>query len=153
MLPEAQIGRHFGPTGDGVAGDSKAPITWAIDQHVAWKTPMPGPGNGSPIVLNRQVIVTSAEDPQGKQRSLLSFDALTGEQQKQTVAVERHMPTHKTNPQWQYARFGWRWWWHGMRRAGCMPTPWRANRSGHRDLVPSSTFGATRRHRLFTMAK
>lgn len=88
-----------GPTGDGVAGDSKAPITWAIDQHVAWKTPMPGPGNGSPIVLNRQVIVTSAEDPQGKQRSLLSFDALTGEQQwKQTVVVERHMPTHKTNP-------------------------------------------------------
>ena len=97
--PAADWPAFRGPAGDGVAAESKAPTSWGVDQNVAWKVPMPGPGNGSPIVINDQVLVTSAEDPQGKQRSLISFDADTGEQQwKQTVTVDRHMPTHKTNP-------------------------------------------------------
>lgn len=88
-----------GPTYDGVAADRSAPVTWGSDENVKWKAPLPRPGNGSPIVVGDRVFVTSAEDEQGRQRSLYCLAAKDGKELwKRTVEVDKQMPTHKTNP-------------------------------------------------------
>jgi len=88
-----------GPGGQGVATDTKAPSTWSTDQNVLWKTALPRPGNGSPIVVGERVFVTSAEDADGKQRSLYALDAASGRRLwVKTESLDRKLPTHETNP-------------------------------------------------------
>jgi len=87
-----------GPTHNGVTKDS-APTKWGEDENILWKVPLPHPGNGSPIVINGKILLNSAEDAEGKKRSLFCFDAQSGKQLwKQTVTISKKMPTHKTNP-------------------------------------------------------
>lgn len=89
-----------GPSGDGLAmnGES-APVRWSDQENVAWRVSLPQPGNGSPIVVNGRVLLTSAEDEQGRRRSLYCFDASDGTKRwVQTVSYPKTMPTHKTNP-------------------------------------------------------
>ncbi|MCA9161546.1 MAG: PQQ-binding-like beta-propeller repeat protein [Pirellulaceae bacterium] len=98
-LSAADWPQFRGPTGDGVSTATKVPIEWDADTNVAWKAPLPRPANGSPIVSGGRVFVTSAEDADGKQRSLICFDAADGKQLwKQTVQIDKKMPTHQTNP-------------------------------------------------------
>ncbi len=60
---------------------------------------MPQPGNGSPIVSQGRVFVTSAEDADGLKRSLYCFDEASGKQLwVKTVDFGKKLPTHKTNP-------------------------------------------------------
>lgn len=88
-----------GPDGQGAAGDTQAPTVWSTDANIVWKTPLPRPGNGSPIVVGDRLLVTSAEDADGRQRSLYAFDAHSGQRLwVRTESIERTMPTHKTNP-------------------------------------------------------
>lgn len=88
-----------GPSGQGVAGDGKAPTAWSTDSNVIWRAALPRPGNGSPIVVGDRLLVTSAEDADGKQRSLYAFDAHSGKRLwVKTESIDRTMPTHKTNP-------------------------------------------------------
>jgi len=88
-----------GPTGSGVAEGEKAPTKWSGEENIKWKTALPRPGNGSPIVVKGRVLVTSAEDEQGRRRSLYCFDAASGHQRwVRTVTIDKTMPTHKTNP-------------------------------------------------------
>ncbi|MFM9118089.1 MAG: PQQ-binding-like beta-propeller repeat protein, partial [Planctomycetota bacterium] len=88
-----------GPTGQGVAADTQAPTTWSAETQVLWKTALPRPGNGSPIVVGNRVFVTSAEDADGKQRSLYAFDTNSGRQLwVKTETLDRKLPTHETNP-------------------------------------------------------
>jgi outer membrane protein assembly factor BamB len=88
-----------GPTGDGFSAEDKAPVEWSASDNVAWKAELPQPGNGSPIVVADRVLVTCAEDEEGKQRSLYCFDRNSGKQLwVRTVHVDEKMPTHKTNP-------------------------------------------------------
>ncbi|MEL6107369.1 MAG: PQQ-binding-like beta-propeller repeat protein [Planctomycetota bacterium] len=48
-----------GSAGSGVARDSDAlPTTWSPDANLAWKSPMPGPGASSPIIVGEKVFVT-----------------------------------------------------------------------------------------------
>ena len=87
-----------GNTGDGRATEAEAPTQWGPDENIAWKAKLPRPGNGSPIVVGDQVLLTCAEDAEGKQRSLYSFSREDGSLRwKRTVDCEK-MPTHKTNP-------------------------------------------------------
>ena len=87
-----------GPRHNGVTKDS-APAKWSGDENILWKVPLPHPGNGSPIVVDGKVLLNSAEDAEGKIRSLFCFNAQTGKQLwKQTVTISEKMPTHKTNP-------------------------------------------------------
>ena len=45
------------------------------------------------------MLVTSAEDKEGRRRSLYCFDAASGRQLwVRTVAIDKTMPTHETNP-------------------------------------------------------
>ncbi|MCA9155377.1 MAG: PQQ-binding-like beta-propeller repeat protein, partial [Planctomycetales bacterium] len=98
-LSAADWPQFRGPTGDGVSTATNVPIEWDANSNVAWKAPLPRPANGSPIVSGGRVFVTSAEDADGKQRSLICFDAADGKQLwKQTVQIDKKMPTHQTNP-------------------------------------------------------
>ena len=93
------FGSFRGSRGDGSSQETDAPLRWSADQGIAWSAALPRGGNGSPIVVGDQVFVTSAEDADGRTRSLLAFDAKTGDLNwKKSVQFGRKMPTHKTNP-------------------------------------------------------
>src|SRR6266498_4014049 len=47
-----------GPGGFGVAPDKDTPVTWSANNNLAWKTPLPGPGASSPIVVGNKVLLT-----------------------------------------------------------------------------------------------
>ncbi len=88
-----------GPRGDGTADAVQVPTTWSATENVRWKVALPKPGNGSAIVVGDRVFVTSVEDADGKQRSLLAFSLSDGKELwKRTVTVEKKLPTHQTNP-------------------------------------------------------
>ena len=88
-----------GPRGDGVAASKNVPVRWDRKTNVKWRTPLPRPANGSPVVVGGRVFLTVAEDDEGRGRSLRCYDAGTGEQSwARTVSIDKTMPTHKTNP-------------------------------------------------------
>jgi outer membrane protein assembly factor BamB len=51
-----------GPTGQGLSDATGLPLIWSESQNVAWKTPLPGKGWSSPVVLGRQIWMTAARD-------------------------------------------------------------------------------------------
>lgn len=60
--PTTQAGdwpRFRGPDGSGVAVDADSiPTTWSPTANLAWKTPLPGPGASSPIIVGDRAFVT-----------------------------------------------------------------------------------------------
>jgi outer membrane protein assembly factor BamB len=50
--------RFRGPNGSGVAVGAQPPTSWSDTENVLWKTPLPGPGTSSPIVVGPRVFVT-----------------------------------------------------------------------------------------------
>lgn len=88
-----------GPHGDGTSDAKNVPVTWSATDHIQWKTPLAQPGNGSAIVSGSRVFVTTAEDTDGKQRSLIALNLADGKELwKRTVTVDKKLPTHQTNP-------------------------------------------------------
>jgi outer membrane protein assembly factor BamB len=88
-----------GSAGNGISNETNLCTTWDPETHIAWKAALPRPGNGSPVVFGERVYLTSAEDTEGKQRSLYCFMAADGLQLwKRTVEFDKVMPTHETNP-------------------------------------------------------
>jgi outer membrane protein assembly factor BamB len=88
-----------GPAHDGKSPETAVPTRWGPNENIRWQTPLPQPGNGSPIVVQGRVLVTSAEDAEGRQRSLWCFDAASGKSLwAVTARIDRTMPTHQTNP-------------------------------------------------------
>ena len=87
-----------GPTGNGISPENALPAEWGSDQNIVWKVALPHPGNGSPIVCNGRVFLTVANE-QGTKRSLYCFDRNNGDELwVRDVALDKAMPTHKTNP-------------------------------------------------------
>lgn len=87
-----------GPQGDGVASTANPPVEWSRDRHVKWRAQLPGPGNGSPIVVGGRVFLTVAADL-GRRRTLYCFDRRDGrELWNQSVAVNQIELTHTDNP-------------------------------------------------------
>lgn len=83
--------RFRGPAGSGVAVDSDSlPTAWSAEANLAWKTPLPGPGASSPIIVNGRAFVTcysgyglSQEEPgniENLVRHLMCIDMQTGKQ-------------------------------------------------------------------------
>ena len=81
--------RFRGPNGSGVATDSTdLPSRWSPQANLAWKTPLPGPGVSSPIVVGGKVFVTcysgyglereNPGDMQNLVRHLVCVDVQTG---------------------------------------------------------------------------
>jgi outer membrane protein assembly factor BamB len=77
LLALAQWPQFRGPDGNGVSTATGLPVTWSETQNVRWKTPIHGRAWSSPVVLGRQVWVTTAT-PDGKQLSALAVDKDTG---------------------------------------------------------------------------
>lgn len=90
--------RFRGPSGNGIADETKLPDSWGPEQNVKWKVPLNGTGNGSPIVSNGRVFVTAATD-RGSQRTLYCFDRRDGrELWRWTAEFEPGVKTHQANP-------------------------------------------------------
>ena len=92
--------RFRGPSGSGVATDSDSlPTEWSPNANLAWKTPLPGPGASSPIIVGGKAFVTcysgyglSQESPgeiENLVRHLVCVDLKTGKKlwQRDVAAV------------------------------------------------------------------
>jgi len=66
-----------GPTGDGHSDSTGLPLTWSETENVRWKTAIPGEGWSSPVVLGRQVWMTTATEDGHSLRALCA-DRETG---------------------------------------------------------------------------
>jgi outer membrane protein assembly factor BamB len=88
-----------GPGGDGHSSEKEAPLTWSRTENVRWKTPLPSPGNSTPIVWGNRVFLTQSIDRKGTRRAVLCFDRADGKLlwQRETP-YEGTEPTHATNP-------------------------------------------------------
>lgn len=51
-----------GPTTNGTNPDAKPPTTWSATKNIAWKTPIPGRGSSSPVILGDLIFLTTAID-------------------------------------------------------------------------------------------
>jgi outer membrane protein assembly factor BamB len=67
-----------GPTRNGVAAPGQTPpLKWSEKENVLWKTPVPGRGHGSPIVVGDHVYLPTAE-LKTETQSVLCYDRHTG---------------------------------------------------------------------------
>lgn len=70
--------RFRGPNGTGDTADAGIPVKWA-DKDVAWKAPLPGYGNSSPVIWGDRLFIQSAS-PDGKERFLLCLNTTDGKE-------------------------------------------------------------------------
>jgi outer membrane protein assembly factor BamB len=75
-LHAADWDRFRGPNGTGVSQSKAIPVKWG-KENVLFKTPLPGSGHSSPIIVGSKVLLLSATN---KERLILCFDADTGKQ-------------------------------------------------------------------------
>jgi outer membrane protein assembly factor BamB len=62
-----------GPSRNGIADSTSAPVKFSDNGGYAWKAPVPGRGHSSPIVVGDEVFLTTADEKQQVQ-SVLAFD-------------------------------------------------------------------------------
>ncbi len=68
---------YRGPLGDGHAIATGLPLKWSETENVRWKTPIPGRGWSSPVILGGQIWLTTAT-PDGTKMSVICVDRETG---------------------------------------------------------------------------
>lgn len=85
-----------GPSRNGVASTTAVPTTLSDTDNVVWKTPVPGRGHSSPIVVGQRVYLTTADESQQIQ-SVLAFDRATGKQLWQKEVSRKGFP-RKNHP-------------------------------------------------------
>lgn len=51
--------RFRGPSGTGVSEATSLPVEWSARKNLVWKTPLPGAGASSPIVLGEHIYLTA----------------------------------------------------------------------------------------------
>ena len=66
-----------GVRGDGVSQEKTAPLNWTPDENIAWKTPLPGFGRSSPIVVRSRIFITSGDSTDNTRR-VVCLDSNTG---------------------------------------------------------------------------
>src|SRR5687768_8259022 len=82
-----------GADGFGISSD-KAPIRWTKTDNVRWRTPLPEPGNSTPVVWGNRIFVTQAVKTEGR-RTLMCFDRASGKLLWQSgVTYNDPEPTH-----------------------------------------------------------
>lgn len=67
-----------GPRGDGISLEAAAPLSWSATENIGWRTPLPGTGLSSPIVVGDRVFVT-AGDSSDETRRIICLDSSSGE--------------------------------------------------------------------------
>jgi outer membrane protein assembly factor BamB len=87
-----------GPSSRGTSDEKNLPTTWSATENIHWKTPLPGPGNSTPIIWGERVFLTQAVDG-GKQRALIALERKTGKKLwQQDVPCTVTETTHPQNP-------------------------------------------------------
>ena len=67
-----------GPTAMGLSSAKAVPTQWSADQHLAWKSPLPGQGWSSPVVASGKVFLTAAVRDKGVSLGAACLDLATG---------------------------------------------------------------------------
>lgn len=90
-----------GPRLDGTSSERNLPRTWSPGENIAWKTPIPGVGHSSPIVVGGRVFVTTClvgDKANDKPRLLLCLERSTGSILWQREVCRSPLePKHKLN--------------------------------------------------------
>ena len=73
-----------GPSRDGVARGTEAPVKWSATTNVVWKATVPGRGHSSPTVIG-SLVVMQTSDEQAKTQSVVAFDRKTGAKRWETT--------------------------------------------------------------------
>ncbi len=82
-----------GPQRNGIAHpDQDPPATWNETTNIAWKTPVPGKGHGSPVVVGDRVLITAA-DHDTQQQLVLCLNRSDGTEIWREVVHEGGFPT------------------------------------------------------------
>src|SRR5438477_8164089 len=67
-----------GPTRDGIANPKqRPPLKWSDSASILWKSPVPGRGHGSPIIVGERIFLATA-DHEREIQSLACYDRGTG---------------------------------------------------------------------------
>ena len=77
LLALAQWPQFRGPDGNGVSPATGLPVTWSETENVRWKTAIHGRAWSSPVVLGRQVWMTTATQD-GKELFAIALDKDSG---------------------------------------------------------------------------
>ena len=81
LLPSVAFAQEWsrfrGPNGSGVNPTATVPATWTSDDY-RFAVPVPGRGHSSPVLWSQRLFLVAA-DPASGQRTMLCYDALTGE--------------------------------------------------------------------------
>jgi outer membrane protein assembly factor BamB len=80
--------RWRGPSGQGLVPDGPYPDRWSSKENVAWRTPVAGRGNSSPIVWADRIYLTTAHDG-GQRLSIVGFRRGDGKQLFETFVPQR----------------------------------------------------------------
>ena len=85
-----------GPLGTGVSSEQRLPLHWSTNENILWRTPLPEPGNSTPIVWGDRVFVTQAADGR---RVLMCFARADGRLLwQQGPTYPKAEATHESNP-------------------------------------------------------
>ncbi|HSG72436.1 MAG TPA: PQQ-binding-like beta-propeller repeat protein [Planctomycetaceae bacterium] len=77
-----------GPWRTGEANPNQNPPTsWSKTENILWKSPIPGRGHSSPIVVGESIYLATSDESTGSQ-SLMCYDRTTGKKVWQTVVHE-----------------------------------------------------------------
>jgi outer membrane protein assembly factor BamB len=89
--------RWRGPSGQGLVPDGPYPDRWSARENVAWRTPVAGRGNSSPIVWGDRIYLTTAYDG-GQRLAIVGFQRTDGKQLFETfVPPGSSEPGHPKN--------------------------------------------------------
>src|SRR5438552_3847623 len=87
-----------GPGAQGHVPDHGYPLVWSESKNIVWKTPIPGLGWSSPVVVGSQVWLTTALDD-GKSLRAVCVDRASGKllHSVEVFHQDDPMPIHKKN--------------------------------------------------------
>lgn len=90
-----------GPRLDGSSLEKNLPLKWSPKENIAWKTPIPGIGHSSPIIVGDRVFVTTClveQKAKDKPRLLICVERTTGKiLWQREVCVSPLEAKHKLN--------------------------------------------------------
>jgi outer membrane protein assembly factor BamB len=87
-----------GAAARGVSDERNLPIRWGKTENIRWKTPLPGPGNSTPVVWGDRIFLTQALES-GKRRGIVAFDRRSGKQLwQEVIPCTTAETTHTQNP-------------------------------------------------------
>jgi len=87
-----------GPDGQGHSNEKNAPLEWSDEKNVKWKMAVPGKGFSSPVIFNKQIWMTSAEN-EGKSLHAICLDKTSGKliHNIKVITTDDAGPRHRLN--------------------------------------------------------